>query len=181
LRPADDLRRLTAAPAHPRSHALFTLAQYFPYLLNRAGARIAAAFSSEITAFGVSLQTWRVLAALLDATALKMGEIAHLTTIEVSTLTRIVDGMEAQGLVRRRRDPADARAVWVEATAKGRATARKIVPLALRYEAIALEGFSAAEQAQLKALLMRVFANMDRLESASAEVEPTRPRRAGRG
>jgi DNA-binding MarR family transcriptional regulator len=142
---------------------LFTLAQFFPYLLNRAGARIAAAFSAELVAFGVSLQAWRVLAALIDATASRMGEIAHLTAIEVSTLTRIVDSMEAQGLVRRRRDPADARVVWVEASARGRSVARKIVPLALRYEKVALDGFSAEEQALLKTLLVRVFANMDRL------------------
>jgi DNA-binding MarR family transcriptional regulator len=158
----------------------FALAQYFPYLLNRAGARIAGAFSAELVPFGVSLQAWRILAALLDSTAMKMGELARLTSIEVSTLTRIVDGMEGQGLVRRRRDPEDARAVWVEASARGRATARKIVPLALRYEAIALAGFSADEQAQLKALLVRVFANMERLESA-ADAEPARPRRAKRG
>jgi DNA-binding MarR family transcriptional regulator len=143
----------------------FTLAHYFPYLLNRAGARIAGAFSAELVAFGVSLQAWRVLAVLLDATALKMGELARLTSIEVSTLTRVVDGMETHGLVRRRRDPEDARAVWVEASARGRATARKIVPLALRYEAIALEGFTPEEQAELEALLVRVFANMDRLSS----------------
>ena len=160
---------------------MFALAQYFPYLLNRAGSRIAAAFSAELAPFGVSLQAWRVLAALLDATALKMGELAQRTTIEVSTLTRIVDGIEAQGLVRRRRDPADARAVWVEASARGRATARRIVPLALRYEATALAGFSAAEQAQLKALLVRVFANMDRLAPAGAGTEPARPRSARRG
>ena len=167
-----------------RSNALFTLAQYFPYLLNRAGARIAAAFTAELAAFGVSLAAWRVLAALLDAPAsdmgaMKMGEIAHLTAIEVSTLTRIVDAMEVQGLVRRRRDPADARAVWVEASARGRAAARKIVPLALRYERVALDGFTAGEEAQLKALLVRVFANMDRLDAAGGE--SARPRRARRG
>jgi DNA-binding MarR family transcriptional regulator len=160
---------------------MFTLAQYFPYLLNRAGARIAAAFSAELVAFGMTLPAWRVLAALLDATSMKMGEIAHLTAIEVSTLTRIVDGMEAQGLVRRRRDPADARVVWVEASARGRATARKIVPLALRYERVALDGFSAGDEELLKSLLVRVFANMDRLETAAAPAgEPPR-RRARRG
>ena len=37
---------------------------YLPYLLNRAGARIAAAFGEEMRPLGASLQMWRVLAAL---------------------------------------------------------------------------------------------------------------------
>jgi DNA-binding MarR family transcriptional regulator len=35
-------------------------------------------------------------------------------------MTRLVDGLERDGLVHRRRDPADARGVLVEATATGR-------------------------------------------------------------
>ena len=151
---------------------MFRLADYVPYLLNRAGARIAASFSAELVAHGISLQAWRVLAALLDATALRMGDLGRMTSIEVSTLTRIVDAMEAQGLVKRRRGPDDARSVWVEPSARGRALGRRIVPQALRYEAIALDGFSADEAAQLRSLLVRVFANMDRLQASR-----TRPRR----
>ncbi len=147
---------------------MFRLADYVPYLLNRAGARIAASFSAELAAHGLSLQAWRVLAALLDATALRMGDLGRMTSIEVSTLTRIVDGMEAQGLVKRRRGPDDARSVWVEPSARGRALAKRIVPQALRCEGIALEGFSAEEASQLRSLLVRVFANMDRLEAPRA-------------
>jgi len=116
-----------------------------------------------------------VLAALLDATALRMGDLGRLTSIEVSTLTRIVDGMEGQGLVRRRRDPDDARSVWVEPTARGRALGKRIVPEALRYEAVALDGFTPEEAARLRGLLERLFANMDRLDSARVRAR----RRAG--
>ena len=38
------------------------LDSYLPYLLNRAGARIAAAFGEEMRPLGASLQIWRVLA-----------------------------------------------------------------------------------------------------------------------
>lgn len=93
---------------------------YLPYLLNRAGARIAAAFSEEVRPLGATLQTWRVLAALHERDGRRMGDLSETTSIEVSTLTRLVDNMESKGLVARRRDAADARAVTLHATPAGR-------------------------------------------------------------
>ena len=139
------------------------LASYLPYLLNRAGARIAAAFSEEVRPLGATLQMWRVLAALHERDGQRMGELSETTSIEVSTLTRLVDSMEKKGLVARRRDAADARAVLLRATAGGRRLTRRLLPIAERYERVALEGFPPAEAEALKAALRRLYANIDRL------------------
>ena len=136
---------------------------YLPYLLNRAGARIAMAFSKEVRPLGATLQTWRVLAALRERDGRRMGDLSETTSIEVSTLTRLVDNMENEGLVARRRDAADARAVTLHATPAGRRMTRMIVPIAERYETVALLGFSEAEATVLKTALRRLFDNMDGL------------------
>ena len=80
------------------------LDSYLPYLLNRAGARIATAFNDEVRPLGATLQIWRVLAALREQDGRRMGDLSDTTSIEVSTLTRLVDNMEQKGLVARRRD-----------------------------------------------------------------------------
>ncbi len=139
---------------------------YLPYLLNRAGARIAAAFSEEVRPLGATLQTWRVLAALHERDGRRMGDLSETTSIEVSTLTRLVDGMEKKGLVSRRRDAADARAVTLHATPAGRRMTRIILPIAARYEKVALLGFSEAEATVLKTALRRLFDNMDGLRKS---------------
>jgi DNA-binding MarR family transcriptional regulator len=136
---------------------------YLPYLLNRAGARIATAFGEEMRRLGTSLQAWRVLAALRDKDGRRMGDLSTTTSIEVSTLTRLVDNMEKNGLVARRRDANDTRAVLLHVTAAGRRLTRRILPIAERYETVALKGFGAAEAATLKAALRRLYANMDDL------------------
>lgn len=136
---------------------------YLPYLLNRAGARIAMAFSKEVRPLGATLQTWRVLAALRERDGRRMGDLSETTSIEVSTLTRLVDNMENEGLVARRRDAADARAVTLHATPAGRRMTRMILPIAERYEKVALLGFSEAEATVLKTALRRLFDNMDAL------------------
>jgi len=141
------------------------LKDYLPYLLNRAGARIATSFSEEIRALGATLQTWRVLAALYERDGRRMGELSEITSIEVSTLTRLVDGMEKRGLAARRRDIGDARVVTLFVTPAGRRMTQKILPIAQRYEKVVLQGFSEAEAALLKAALHRVYDNMDALRA----------------
>jgi DNA-binding MarR family transcriptional regulator len=140
------------------------LGSYLPYLLNRAGARIATAFGEEVRPLGASLQIWRVLAALREQDGRRMGDLSKTTSIEVSTLTRLVDNMEKVGLVERRREAADARAVALHVTAAGRRLTKRIVPIAERYEAVALKGFTPAEADVLKRALRRLYDNMDGLD-----------------
>jgi DNA-binding MarR family transcriptional regulator len=139
------------------------LDSYLPYLLNRAGARIAAAFSEEMRPLGATLQMWRVLAALREQDGRRMGSLSETTSIEVSTLTRLVDNMENKRLVARRRDATDARVVALHVMPAGRRLTQRILPIAERYESVALAGFSAAESQILKAALRRLYANMDAL------------------
>jgi DNA-binding MarR family transcriptional regulator len=151
---------------------MFDLASYLPYLLNRAGSRIAGSFIEVLRPHGITLTMWRVLAALDHEDGQRVGQIAALTSIEVSTLSRLVDALERKKLVVRRRPSqraagADARAVTVHVTPAGRALTQALIPIALDYEAIALDGFSPAEAKEIKAMLRRLYHNMDRLDAAA--------------
>ena len=139
------------------------LDRYLPYLLNRAGARLAASFEKDVRPLGASLQAWRVLAALRERDGRRMGDLSETTAIEVSTLTRLVDGMERRGLVKRRRDPGDARVVLLHVAPAGRRLTGRLLPIAERYERVALEGFSAGEAETLRRALRRLYANIDKL------------------
>jgi DNA-binding MarR family transcriptional regulator len=138
---------------------------YLPYLLNRAGARIAEAFGREVRPLGATLQMWRVLAALRERDGRRMGDLSQTTSIEVSTLTRLADSMEKKGLVARRRAAADARVVALHATAAGRRLTQRLLPIAERYEQVALQGFEPHEAETLKTALRRLYANMDGLKA----------------
>ena len=94
-----------------------------------------------------------------------MGDLSETTSIEVSTLTRLVDGMEKKGLVARRRDADDARAVALWITAAGKRLTNRIVPIAERYEKVALAGFGRQESEVLRQALRRLYDNIGKLES----------------
>jgi DNA-binding MarR family transcriptional regulator len=147
------------------------LDDYVPYLLNRAGARIAQAFSEEMRELGTTLQAWRVLAALRDRDNQRVSELADHTSIEISTLSRVLDGMQKQGLIARRRADDDGRVVTLHVTPAGRRLTNRIIPIAERYERVAVEGLSASETATLKRLLRRLYANMDALNGRREAAE----------
>jgi DNA-binding MarR family transcriptional regulator len=143
---------------------MFDLGQYLPYLINRAGVRLAVNFARDIAATGVAIQEWRVLAALAAHGEQRLSDLAGLTSIDLSTLSRLVGRMASAGLVARARGNGDARERRVALTAKGRRTTRAILPTARRYERLALAGLDATEAQALKRLLARVYANLDALE-----------------
>jgi MarR family transcriptional regulator, organic hydroperoxide resistance regulator len=147
------------------------LDDYLPYLLNRAGARIAAAFTEVVRGYGITLPMWRVLAALNEADGQRMGDLAGRTSIDGSTLSRVIDAMQRQDLVARQRQGSDARSVTVHRTPAGAALTQKIVPVALHYETAALTGFSGPQAKLLKRMLTQVFRNIDALEEEQRQAE----------
>lgn len=148
---------------------MLDLDDYLPYLLNRAGSRIARAFTRELRAHGITLPVWRVLASLQHLDRQTVGQLAERTAIDISTLSRILDLMERQGLATRARGTVgDARMVELRLSPAGRTLARRIIPIALAYERAALAGLSQQEERQLKRLLTRVYANMAALGMQAA-------------
>jgi DNA-binding MarR family transcriptional regulator len=142
-----------------------------------AGVRLAEAFGAELEAHGVTLPMWRVMAALPHRSEQRVGELAEMASIEVSTLSQLLGTMERKNLVERRRSAADARTVQVRLTDIGAGITHLIIPRALHYEEVALESFSPAEAEALWAMLVRLFRNVDSLDAEAL----ARIRRSARG
>ena len=95
-------------------------------------------------------------------------DLADLTSIDVSTLSRLVTRLVAMGVVSRTRSANSTREVVVKLTAKGKAQVARLVPIARDYEAVAIAGVRPEELAILKNSLRRVYANMKNRQPASA-------------
>lgn len=144
----------------------YTLENAVPYLLNRAGVRIGESFSCELVKFKLSLPMWRVLASLLHIDGQRMSQLAEYTSIELSTLSRLVAAMEKRNLVKRRPGETDKRSVHVVLDEPGRDLALRIAPLADLYERVALVNISPEEVATLKRLLTQIYNNIKSLGAA---------------
>lgn len=139
---------------------MFDLTTYLPYLLNRAGFAASAAFADALAEASLTVPGWRVLAVLLQVERVRVGELAERTSIEFSTLSRLIDALGRRGLVARRPAKDDARAVHVTLTARGRAIARQLLPKAVALEGRMSAGMSSAELHDLRRLLDKLYENI---------------------
>src|SRR5215472_617027 len=103
---------------------MFDLGGYLPYLINRAGVRLAVSFGRDLKPHGVMVQEWRVLAALAAHGPQRLSDLAALTSIDLSTLSRLVGRMTRVKLVERGRVNGDRREVQVKLTPRGRRVTR---------------------------------------------------------
>ena len=116
--------------------------------------------------------TQRLLVAeLVDSGPLRLGALAERVGATDPTTSRAVDGLVAAGLVERRSDPGDRRAVLHEATALGRerVEARRGEVAAVLEEA--LSRFAPTERRRLVELLTKLNAE---LHGAQAETPALR-------
>lgn len=143
----------------------YALEKAVPYLLNRAGVRIGETFSKELVKFNLTLPMYRVLASLLRVDAQRMTHLAEYTSIDISTLSRLVASMERKKLVSRQPGETDKRSVHVMLEETGRDLAMRVAPLADLYERMALANISADEIATLKRLLVQIYDNIASLGS----------------
>ena len=159
--------------------AKLDLDNYLPYLVNRVGTIIAEQFGAEALApYRLSIAMWRVMAVLASRGGQRQIDLADLTSIDVSTLSRLVTRLVAMGVVSRARSANSTREVVVKLTAKGKAQVARLVPIARDYETAAIAGVRPEEVAIVKSSLRRVFANMKkRQQSANAPRRP--PKRSG--
>jgi DNA-binding MarR family transcriptional regulator len=149
--------------------AKLDLGDYLPYLVNRVGTVIAEQFGEDALArHGLSIAEWRVLAALASAGQQRQIDLADLTSIEASTLSRLVTRLVRMGLVTRTRSANSNREVVVRLSAKGTALVGRLIPIARGYEAAAIAGISASELASLKRCLRRMYGNMKTRQASFA-------------
>jgi DNA-binding MarR family transcriptional regulator len=154
------------------------LQEFLPYLLNRAGLRVGLMFSRDIEAFDVTLPMWRVLIELWYNGDHRLGELSERTSIDISTLSRLLVAMQRKNLIVRRRSGLDGRALSLTLTPRGLALTEKVAPYAVRYEGVAMKGMSAREVATLKNLLKRVYLNLEKADRAESERPAARKRPA---
>lgn len=104
------------------------LTNFAPYLMNRIMGRYNAGFREELAGLGLTTPKARALAVLSVIDAPLIGELAVYTVTEQSTLSRALDQLQSDGLIRRDTDPTDSRATRVTITDAGRAVFADLWP-----------------------------------------------------
>lgn len=118
---------------------------------------------------------WIALMSLRDGISSTSSDIARHLGHDTGATTRMVDQLEARGLVARCRDASDRRVVNLSLTDTGRAIATELMPRTVGFWNDMLADFTTAESDLLVELLTRLLARME-AEPIPAAQRRSKPR-----
>jgi DNA-binding MarR family transcriptional regulator len=144
-----------ARVAEPR-----TAEDAIPYLLRQVAERLGRSLNEALKPFDQTPSVYRVLIALSRRNPARITELAELTLLELSTLSRTVDRMESDGLVKRASGNDDARTVLVSVTAPGRDFLERILPAASAQYDWSIHDVRAADLEAMRAVLKAMLRNL---------------------
>jgi DNA-binding MarR family transcriptional regulator len=134
-----------------------TLLGMTTFVLHKVGVASRRAIAERLAVRpGITLWQFAALAELGDQGPAAQNELAAGLGVDPSDMVRLMDGLLADGLVSRDRDPGDRRRYRISLTPQGRkalTTARTVVR---EVEKTTLQPLSAAERATLHRLVMKI-------------------------
>jgi MarR family transcriptional regulator, transcriptional regulator for hemolysin len=128
--------------------------------LARTAKTLSRAFDEALAKAGGSLPVWLVLISLKSQQLANQRALADAVGIREATLTHHLNAMDAQGLITRRRDPANRRVHLVELTEAGEALFGRLRGAAFEFDQRLRAGISGDEVTALGDLLGRLERNV---------------------
>lgn len=118
---------------------------------------VGRAFRAMLKAFerdtGVSAPRWFVLTRVVEEEGVSQGEVCRIFGQDPSRITRLAQGLENDGLIRRRRDPGDNRVVRMYSTEEGRTLVREFPERRAGFDRRVGRAMGDEELAELRRLL----------------------------
>lgn len=140
------------------------LTNFAPYLMNRIMGRYNASLRDEMADQGLTTPKMRALAVLSVVEGPLIRELAVYTVVDPSTLSRSLDQLQADGLIRREVDATDSRAVRVFITEAGRNSFETLWPHMAQAQARMFRGIPEAERLAFVATLQKMLTNIRKHE-----------------
>jgi MarR family transcriptional regulator, transcriptional regulator for hemolysin len=166
----------------PRSESAddvaFVLDDFFPHIINRITSRIRTDFEAKAKRFGIVIERWRVMVCLYTRGPQPITTLAELTSIELPTMSYLLQRMARDKFITREAADGDGRITLINLTKHGRAMTARFLPKVQRYEEIAFQGLRPSEVRTLKDQLKAVLRTFDELHHSHRQPVKRAPRAA---
>ena len=139
------------------------------YLVKRASALVIEGLEPMLAEQGFTFTQWVVMMYLRDGLAPNAKDICVQLRHDSGAVTRVLDQLEARGLLRRERSLDDRREVKLRLTDAGFKMVESLIPLVVSKLNFVLRDFSSAEVSELTRLLTKFIAGFDNVNAKSGE------------
>ena len=128
--------------------------------LGRTYKLVSQAFDAALAEAGATLPVWLTLLSIKSRTLANQREHAAAIGIQGPTLTHHLNALETQGVLVRRRDPANRRVHQVELTEAGEAMFLRLRAAAMAFDKQLRVGLSEKDLAKFASVLAALRANI---------------------
>lgn len=138
----------------------FDFADWPFYWLARGDRAYLAKLELILGKVNLDIPRWRVLMVLHSKSPASVSEIAEHSIVKLSTMTKIIQRMQKDGLVQTAPSTRDGRVTEVTITSKGDEAGKNAWEEANRIMEVAFSGFSKKERLTLTKLLQKLTDNL---------------------
>jgi DNA-binding MarR family transcriptional regulator len=136
------------------------------FLLNRAARSMKRTLEARLATYGITASQYVLLAILAKKDGLSQTQLGNRLSFDNPTVTGVIDRMERDGLVERRRTSSDRRVINIFLSDKARAILSEVEDIAEEVNDRALEEYSAEEKSHLITMLNAIWKNMNGISQA---------------
>ena len=159
--PFDRSPLAASSPDKPDAQARLDLDRYLPFGLTAIANKIARSASRlYLRRFGVGINEWRILANLRITPGVTANLICQNSWLDKAAVSRSLRLLEDGGMIETSGEPSDVRGRSLRLTARGDALHDGLIGLALKREALLLDGFDEEERRLLLSFIARLHANV---------------------
>jgi DNA-binding MarR family transcriptional regulator len=149
---------------HPDALQLYSVSDFvidesIGYLCKRVRSMLRAAVEREIADDDVTFDQWGVLLMIMKERGDTAAMLARGMECDTGSMTRMLDRLEAKGLISRTRSTDDRRRVQLDLTDNGKRLAERLLAAIVKVLNRHLDGFSVDELDQFKSFMRRMLAN----------------------
>ena len=112
---------------------MFNLEDCVCFISNKCNKEIIEAFNNSLLPYNITRPQWIAIYYIQKNDSITQKQLSNLIDSKESTIVRLIDRMEKENLVERKKDPNDRRITMLCLTSKGKSTYNEILPIAINF------------------------------------------------
>ena len=143
---------------------MFNLDRWVGYIADNSSKIICDAFSERVMKLGVTRVQWIALYYLGREESISQKELAERMNVKESSIARLLDRMERDGLVERIKNESDKRITNLRLTDRGKEYRIKLLPDGEKFEQLLYKGISDEEMQVFTTVLSKMINNIKEID-----------------
>lgn len=141
---------------------VFDLDTCVAFITNTSAKKLAECFNERLSQLGITRVQWIALYFMGKYENISQSELGEKMDIKASSVARLIDRMERDGYVVRRRDPKDRRITNLILTEMGKELREKLLPEGEKMRELASQGLTEEEIDIFKKVLKKMTENVSK-------------------